>query len=43
MPTNEIQWAWFFFWGLGALGGIAFLLYLVMNAVDIFINWMERQ
>jgi hypothetical protein len=33
MPQNDIQWAWFLFFGLGSIGGIAFLVSLVRDLI----------
>jgi hypothetical protein len=36
MPTSNVQWAWFFFWGIGSLGGWVVLAILGIEAVKVF-------
>jgi hypothetical protein len=34
MPHNEAQWLWFAFFGLGGIGGIAFLITLARDLIS---------
>lgn len=36
MPANAVQWAWWLFFAVGALGGIA---HLVGLALDVWKHW----
>lgn len=36
MPTNGAQWAWFFFWGIGSLGGWLVLGIIALEAKKSF-------
>ena len=38
MPTTDAQWWWFTFYTLGSIGGVAFLGYLVVVAIDALIT-----
>lgn len=33
MPANSAQWAWFLFFALGALGGLTYVVNLVMDLI----------
>ena len=33
MPANSAQWTWFLFFALGALGGLTYLVNLVLDLI----------
>lgn len=33
MPANSVQWTWFLFFALGALGGLTYLVNLVLGII----------
>lgn len=42
MPQTEAEWAWFFFWGIGALGGWLILGILAVEAWKSFKKMRPR-